>query len=554
MRKLLIFGVVLAAAVVLVRIAEREPQLEPVRICDLQAPYVRAAHWFGGHWAINFWNTNLESRAAADFALLKDDGFNTVVLLVPWPGFAPDPQSGELDMSRVQRLRNLMRLAHDMEMQVILRVSYAYDGLDEERGWRNYRIWLEDEVYEGWLDFLESIWNEVGSEPNLLFGFFSWEDLWGIMRVQDLEPDEQVRAAHASGYVHWLAARYSLEQVSRQYRVAFESWDEVTIPSTREPAFELFLKFLDWAWIERFFRPAQQRFSSLSMEVRIDSDPIFDGDELIKWHSHEAAWDLPDAEWVTLYWAPSMGGQNTGELLSPQIAAERLEWWLERIAAKTGPRRIFIGQFLVQDFTPGFEHNGRIQNDQVAEFLHLAPESLSCLTEGYGLWAWADYGHNAIANPEFFVGLEGWDHDGELEVGDDSVRMAPSSWISIAVPLREFHLPGGVKSVNLCATGRAISSGLARVQVNDSHAGDTLGVLEYSGVESEQCMHFDAREVIQLELRALDESVIRQVENVGFVQASGMRDIDGNLKPVGKAYRELNLILEAGSSGQVRSD
>ncbi len=67
-----------------------------------------------------------------------------------------------------------------------------------------------------------------------------------------------------------------------------------------------------------------------------------------------------------------MGGKNEGEQLSPKIAAERLRQSLVRIHENTAARNIFIGQFLAEDFTPGFERNGKIPRAQVAEFLAAA--------------------------------------------------------------------------------------------------------------------------------------------------------------------------------------
>lgn len=535
----LVLMLVLAAVAVYLRMAERAPEVTALP----ETHYVRAAHWFGGEWAINFWNTNLEARAEADFAAIRDDGFNTVVLLVPWPAFAPDPRSGELDMPRVERLRGLIRLAGRMGVQVILRVPYSYDGLDQERGWRNYRVWVEDEVYQGWLDFLESIWREVGSEPNLLFGFFSWEDLWRITRVLELGPGEKLRAARASGYTDWLRERFTLAEVSGRYRRDFEEWGEVEVPDSREPALELFLEFVSEEWIERFFIPAQQRFPKLSMEIRIDAEAIYDGDEQVGWYFYESSWDLPGVNWVTVYWAPSMGGENEGELLSPETAAERLEWWLERISDRAGPRQIFIGQFLVEDFTPGYEKNGRIPRDQVPEFLSLAEGVLGRLAAGYGLWTWTDYGHNMIANPEFYVGLEGWEYGGGVRAGDEGVHLARGAWMSYPIPLDEFDVPGGYVSLELCVSGRALAGDGARVRFHDSHAGADLGGIEFFAEEGERCVNFDAKDFVRVELRALDDVLIRRVGSVDFIQESGMRDLEGNLKPVGEAYIDLNSAL-----------
>ena len=140
----------------------------------LDQPYIRATHWFGEAWPVNFWNTDLESLARDHFQLMIDDGFNTVVFLVPWPGFAPDPTSGELEPERVERLRTLMLLANEMELKTIVRLSYAWDWLDRGSGKRLMQLWLDEDYRLGWLQYIEALWQAVGDVPGLQFGFFSW--------------------------------------------------------------------------------------------------------------------------------------------------------------------------------------------------------------------------------------------------------------------------------------------------------------------------------------------------------------------------------------------
>lgn len=521
--------------------ADRAPDPTPDSVATSEVAYLRAVHWFGDAWPINFWRTNLEAHARSDFEKIRADGFNAVVLLVPWPGFAPDARSGELDPVLVERLRGVMRIAADVGLDTILRISYAYEGLDEEHGWRGYHLWLNDEYYQGWLRYIEGLWAAVGSEPGFKFAFFSWEDLWGVMyHIGWRSREERIHAARTSGFSQWLSENYSLAQVSERFGSDFSSWDQISIPTDREPAFEFFLEYLNHAWIERFFLPAQQRFPKLSMEIRIDADPVRDGEEILRWYHHHAAWDLPGADWVTLYWSPAMGGNNQGESLSPETAAERLEWWLEQVSENIGPRQIFISQFLAEDFTPGFEHNGRIPRDQVPEFLDMAGGILGRLTAGYGLWTWKDYGHNAIANPEFLAGLERWQTSDTVEITPEGLRLPASEWISTRVFTPQEHTLEDLGSAELCVAGRAVSGERSRMDVHDRRNDVQLGMIELASETVTRCLEIEARESIDLTLTAHDDSFLNRVELVDFIQKSGMRERDGTLKPVGEAYRELN--------------
>ena len=67
-----------------------------------------------------------------------------------------------------------------------------------------------------------------------------------------------------------------------------------------------------------------------------------------------------------------MGGENRGETLTPDVAVDRLTLKLKQLRAVTGDRPIFIDQFRVEDYTPGFELNGRIPRERVGEFLAAA--------------------------------------------------------------------------------------------------------------------------------------------------------------------------------------
>lgn len=522
------------------RLSAPPPELVPELKRDA-IPYVRAAHWFGSGWAVNLWNTDLEERAQSDFSAIKEDGFNTVVLVVPWSGFAPDPRSGDLDARRVERLLGLVRLADRMDLDVIVRVSYAWDSLSRESGERLMGLWLDDFVYRAWLDHLAALWNALQDEPNLLFGFFSWEDLWAVMSLAEAPLAERLDSAQTSGFRHWLQQQYVLDDVAKRFRSEFDSWSEVPLPSRREPAFKLFLQFLDHAWMERFFRPAQELFPRLSMEIRIDSDPVWDGDSLLEWHGHEAAWNLPGATWTTLYWSPAMGGENRGELLEPDEAAERLERSLRLVLDHTGGRPIFIGQFLAEDFTPGYEQNGRVPRERIDEFLIEVAEPLQRYSAGYGLWTWSDYHHDAIANPEFVAGLDGWTEQKGVRLDESGLLMPAGSTLGTILSIHAFHVPGGPQKVDFCIEAAQVGEQAARLSVYDGARATQLGELRFDSTSpSTDCMQLPVTPLLHLQVKAQVDARISRLRSSGFVQPSGMRDTEGAPKAIAASYRVLN--------------
>jgi len=537
---LLYLAAALLVAVLTVESYRRAAALDPVALPATAAKdgdFLRATHWFGDAWAVNFWNTDLEAGAREDFLKARADGFNTIVLLVPWPGFAPDPTSGALDERRVARLLGLMRLADSLGLDIVLRIGYAWDARDAQAGSRLMRVWLEPDYHAGWLAHIESLWAAVADEPNLRFAFFSWEDLWAATGFADGTAEDRLKWAASTGYREWLKARYTLEAVADRYRRAFSSWAEVPIPQARTPALKLYYRFIDDAWIQRFFVPARERFPRLSMEIRIDSDGIWDGQEHVEWFAHHASWDLPGADWTVLYWAPSMGGMNQGETLPPEEAARRLEWWLREVRSRTGERRIFIGQFLVEDFTPGYEMNGRLARDRVGEFLALADDVLLRHADGVGLWTWADYAHDAIASPDFYNGLDGWQHAGDIEIRAPGLRLAAGSSIWREIRRHQYHAPGGPQRARICVRAAAAGGGMARLRIRDRARERRLAVFEFGPVGQRRCAEYAVPGSMTLALAADGALRLDEVSAIGFVQQSGMRGLGYAEKPLTDAYR-----------------
>lgn len=498
--------------------------------------FLRATHWFGDAWPVNFWNTDLESRAREDFLRARADGFNTIVFLVPWPGFAPDPTSGALDETRVERLLKLMRLADSLGLDVVLRVGYAWDARDQKAYSRLMRLWLDPQYRSGWLAYIESLWTAVRAEPNFRFAFFSWEDLWAATGFAGGTQGDRLDWAGAIGYRDWLRARYTLDDVSKRYRRDFQAWHDVPVPEMREPALKLYYKFIDHAWIQRFFVPALERFPRLSMEIRIDADGIWDGDSLVEWFFHHASWDLPGSEWTVLYWSPSMGGQNQGETLAPVEAARRLEGTLRDVQARTGDRKIFIGQFLVEDFTPGYEMNGRIARDRIDDFLALADNVLLRHAHGVGLWTWADYAHDPIPSPDFHNGLDGWRHTGDICTEGSSLQMAASSELWHEIGRSEYHAPGGPERARICVRGAA-EAGSALMRIRDRARDRELATLEFGPQPERRCADYEVPGAMTIALGAESALDVDEVSVTGFVQQSGMRALGYAEKPITEAYR-----------------
>ena len=236
-----------------------------------------------------------------------------------------------------------------------------------------------------------------------------------------------------------------------------------------------------------------------------------------------------------------MGGENRGEELSPNTAAERLAWWLDEVAEHAGPRQIFIGQFLFEDFTPGYEDNGRIPHRQLPEFLAKAGDVLRRRAGGVGLWAWADYGHDAIGNPEFFSGLSGWEASPEVELNEHSARLEAGAWIATGLARFAYSVAGHPDVAELCISASASKTVRLSAYLDEEKA--PFAILEFDAGTQRQCVE---HELAARRLRLESDGIIflDRINSIGFVQRSGIRDRKFELKTTGLAYRELNAGLQ----------
>ena len=53
-------------------------------------PFVRAAHYFSDGWPLNFWQIMDPGKLIEELSQIIGDGFNTIILVIPWRGFQSD--------------------------------------------------------------------------------------------------------------------------------------------------------------------------------------------------------------------------------------------------------------------------------------------------------------------------------------------------------------------------------------------------------------------------------------------------------------------------------
>lgn len=415
-----------------------ENPIESVSKNENSTLYLKVAHYFGDAWPINFWSSELYN-AEEDMKKIKEDGFNAIILVLPWGEFQPKLNPIQYNGEVISKLQFLIEEAEKQELNVILRLGYTWDfdpDVEFSNTERLREVYLNDEVYKAWLAYMEKMKEVTSGHANVLFGFLTWEDLWGIVEEASLlQTDEQrMELSQKIGFPSYLKENFTLEEISDIYEYKIASWEEVMIPESETEAFKLFYQFVDKLYLEKFYTPAQKVFPNLSMEVRVDSDPIYLENGDIEWHSHKETYALPNAEYTTTYYSPAMGATNLGDEESAKTSLERQEFLFADVKNNSNGNKIFVDQYLYYDNTPNFTLNTKVKAEELDEFIINSADNLKNFTSGYGVWAYKDYAANVLYNPQFEVGLKGWEvAQGKVDIvevnGDNTLTLEEGSKI-----------------------------------------------------------------------------------------------------------------------------
>lgn len=384
------------------------------------ATQFRTAYYFGPSGPIDFWDSDL-SGAARTFSQMKADGFNAVGLVVPWGEFQPHLNPPVENKVAFNRLKHLIALAGQQNLQVVLRLSYIWDSDPKDKlpwGARFPVAFGNNTVYSAWLTYIKAVHDAVSPYHNVAVAFLSWEDFWApIWAAQSARTvADRVHLAQITGYQNWLSHRYTLADVSYGYGQTFTSWSQVPTPLRDTPAFAQMFSFDDSLLKNRFFFPAAQRYPGLTLEARFDQDQILNGSQVVGLYNHMSTWHLRGAPISGITWDPYMDDpQPTVQQESANDALWSLYSVLNTVQNHSGGRPVFINEFefvsnaLVVNSAPS------LPPSQVAPFLNNAGPVLGQHSIGYGLWTYRNFPLTAVYNPSFSVGTSGWKVTGTVK-------------------------------------------------------------------------------------------------------------------------------------------
>ncbi|WP_439107239.1 hypothetical protein [Congregibacter sp.] len=330
-----------------------------------------------------------------ELAQLRKDGFNTIIVVVPWRSFQSSQTPIAYDGFYERQLRLVLSEAQRAGVAVLLRVAYTHQVMLRPllNGFQWAQALLTDPAIEDvWLDYFAQISRISGDYPCCMGGFISWEELWHAFRVwQEQTGEANIAAAKASGYLDYLEAQ----------GIAHEG----RIPAKQSPAHGDYLAFAN-ARMAEMFELARSRWPALGVEYRVDKDPV-PSEDGVHWRDNEAFLDWEPNRFS--YWAPFMGAENVGEQLSAEQAAVLLRYMLETTSHDGLHPGQVVEQFNFVDNTQKYlGTHAKIADDEIDEFLQLALPLLRRYSRGYGLWASRDYRMSILFNGALLDNGRGW--------------------------------------------------------------------------------------------------------------------------------------------------
>ena len=372
--------------------------------------YVRSATYFSDEWPINFWNCEMD-HLSEDFMQIKSDGFDSVIIVIPWREFQPGLSPISYNEYAFDNLKKVMETADSTGLKVYTRIGYTWDFYNDEKENivdRYFRLLGDANALSGWDAYVEKMYSTLSSYECFAGAFLTWEDFWNSLGICDsIDPNDHMNKSAYIGYGQWVSEHYSLDAYNAQFQTTYATYDEIPIPFRSEPAMWAMYEFFD-DFLLGILTRSQQHFPNISMEVRMDWDLVFDKIGSPIYYKHDRLYTCADSDFTTTMYGIPMGFENTGERVSYSEALEKTKYILEKFQSENGGKPVYIDQFIFADNTPAFSNNAQIREEELEDYLLNIAGILRNHSDGYGIWTYRNYCANMIYNPQFVLNGDGW--------------------------------------------------------------------------------------------------------------------------------------------------
>lgn len=504
--------------------------------------YLKSVTYFSDEWAINFWSTE-SPHMEEELAQIKEDGFNSIILVLPWREFQPDIyRPEEYNEYALEKLESIMDAADRHGLWVTVRLGYTWDYYDTQNVLLRFENILSDhQTRNAWMKYAEAMYQTLSAYPNFYGGFMTWEDFWGFMEnaFSINEGYDAKKKAELTGYTKYLREHYGLDEISGLYGSTISRYSDIAFPKRDTPA-----AWLVYEWYDEFLNDllsdTQNVFPGLSMEVRLDQDPVYKEDGNRYPYSHEKTYGCGSSPYTSAMISVPMGQANIGEKTTAAAAVRALDGVISAARARNGGKLMYFEQFLYVDNTEQFSYNAQVKDEELPSFITAMAPVLKKHGMGYGLWVYRDYAENVLYNPQFAVGLRGWSSQNGVTV--ETREGTPMARLSAGSTLKQ-KLHGSVSGGEGlgCSTVsfRAVSEEPATVTVSLGNASQTAEINGDQRVE----LSFYGASGGTLTFESDGVAYIDDVKAYRHVQQAQCRDLDGSALRCLPAVQALNRAL-----------
>lgn len=398
----LLLAIVLNASMICLMVANY------LKLPDTNTNYIISTHYFADEWPMNFWNAEWDT-IDQDFKQIKKDGFNTVIVVVPWREFQPGINPIQYNEVVWERLQTLFEKTAEHGLNVQIRAGYLHDFMGEsDPADRFYHVIGDKNVRDAWYEYMGRLYKVCSEFDNFAGGFITWEDFWHNYRLGVYlteQEEERLNYARLDSFGQFLSGKYTLEDFNLKYDEKFADFNDIPIPCEKDTFMREWYEWVDIITLD-ILQKTRESFPGLFMEVRTDND-VIPGNEK---YSHDMTWNCRDGEMTGIMYQIAQGLGINREQLTAEAAVQSMERWLQKIYERNGQIPIYMEQFLFYDNTPGNKNGDIILAINEEDYFINCVPVLKEYTNGYGVWAYKDYCNNILYNSQFVFALEGWEH------------------------------------------------------------------------------------------------------------------------------------------------
>lgn len=505
--------------------------------------YVRSASYFADEWPINFWDSEMDSLDA-DMVQIREDGFDSIILVIPWREFQPTVSPVSYSDYAFNKLDEVMKAAEQADLNVYTRIGYTWDFYEDEEEDivnRFCELMGDQKTQDAWYDYVGEMYSSLEKYDNFKGAFITWEDFWNTLGICDEEAETaRIEKAVFVGYQEYVRDNYSLEDYNKEYGTKYTSYEAIPVPMRTEPAMTVMYQFYD-AFLNSLLAKSQEYFPNLSMEVRMDWDTVYNTDGTTGYYNHSGTYTCVNADFTSTMYGIPMGFENHGERVTYTEAMEKTQYILQELKKQNEQKPVYIEQFIFADNTPDFKNNAQIKESDMNLYLENVADILLENSEGYGIWTYRNYRGNMIYNPQFALEGTGWETSGEVayteENGSAVCTMQSGGKITQAIPEVRNHFDSDAYTFSLDVVDVS-KEGSLKLKVGNYSK--TVSVSESGEVEIE----VPKNDSFDLEIEATDCAV--EIDNIRLysqVQEGYLYDENNNELQCIEGIRALNARL-----------